>query len=138
MKKIKFSVFAMMIMALVSVGFASCSGDDDDDNGGGRDSALIGIWHCSVYESRSSYTIGWKFDANGNCYYDEWGNSRSEGEWEDPAKWSTSNNILTISWTDEEGTDTETYSYSLSNNNSTLTLTHTNSKNGTTRVFTKQ
>lgn len=32
MKKIQFSVFAMMIMALVCVGFASCGGDDDSDN----------------------------------------------------------------------------------------------------------
>lgn len=121
-------------------------GNDDNQGGnnnqGGNDNnqidpALVGVWYCVVYEGTSYFTIGWRFDANGDCYYDEWGNKRNEAEWGDlPAKWYASNNILTTDWTDEEGTEIEIYSYSLSNNNTTLTLT---SKRGNiTHVFTKQ
>lgn len=115
-----------------------------NDNLGGNDSgqidnALVGVWHCVVYETNSYYTMGWKFDADGNCYYDEWGNSRNEGEWDVPGSWSISNDQLFITWTDEEGSDIETYSYSLSNNNTTLILTQI-SKNGYTKTyeFTRQ
>ena len=108
------------------------SGNDDNqggnnnnqggDNNNQIDKALVGVWHCVVYESRSSYTIGWKFDANGNCYYDEWGNSRNEGEWDIPGKWNASNNLLTITWTDEEGTDIEKYTYTLEDNGNKMIL----------------
>ena len=37
MKRFQFSVFAMMIMALVCVGFASCGGDGDDES-------IVGVW----------------------------------------------------------------------------------------------
>ena len=102
------------------------SGDDDNQGGNNNnqiDNALVGVWHCVVYESGSYYTIGWKFDSNGNCYYDEWGNSRTEGEWDIPGKWNASNNLLTITWTDEEGTDIEKYSYTLEDNGNKMLLT---------------
>ena len=35
MKKFQFNMLAMIIMALVCVGFASCGSDDDDNGGGG-------------------------------------------------------------------------------------------------------
>lgn len=108
------------------------SGNDDNqggnnnnqggDNNNQIDKALVGVWHCVIYESRSSYTIGWKFDANGNCYYDEWGSSRNEGEWDIPGKWNASNNLLTITWTDEEGTDIEKYTYTLEDNGNKMIL----------------
>lgn len=45
MKKFQFRVFAIMIMALVCVGFASCGSDDDDSkNKSNNTSDLVGIW----------------------------------------------------------------------------------------------
>lgn len=54
-------MFAMMIMALVCVGFASCGSDDDDNGGGGLNlsEAQIreylesgsGTWNMSEYDS---------------------------------------------------------------------------------------
>jgi len=58
MKKIQFSVFAMMILALVC-GFTSCGSDDDDNNGGSSSynltdeeavTALQGTWSVKVTE----------------------------------------------------------------------------------------
>lgn len=56
MKKFHFSVFAMMITALVCVGFASC-GSDDDDGGSSYSltdeeavTALQGTWSVKVTE----------------------------------------------------------------------------------------
>lgn len=126
---------------------------NDDNQGGNNDNqgendnnqidpALVGVWYCVVYEGTSYYTIGWRFDANGDCYYDEWGNSRNEAEWDVPAKWNVSNNQLITTYTDEEGTEVNIYSYSLSNNNNALSLTKImrdgKSINGKTHVFTKQ
>ncbi len=132
------------VAALKNGGSNNSHEDSNKDNQGGNDSgqidnALVGVWHCVVYETNSYYTMGWKFDADGNCYYDEWGNSRNEGEWDVPGSWSISNDQLFITWTDEEGSDIETYSYSLSNNNTTLILTQI-SKNGYTKTyeFTRQ
>lgn len=39
-----FKLLAMMIMAFVCVGFASCGSDDDDSNNGGVPNELVGIW----------------------------------------------------------------------------------------------
>jgi hypothetical protein len=116
--------------------FREIEENNNNEGDGEHDAGIVGIWYCVVIQGGSSYTIGWRFDANGDCYYDEWGNSRTEAEWDIPAKWNTSNNILTITWTDEEGTDIDTYSYSLSDNGMTLTLI--SSKSNITLVFTKQ
>lgn len=43
MKKFQFSVFAMMVMAFVCVGFASCSKDEEESNSKNDD--LYGIWY---------------------------------------------------------------------------------------------
>lgn len=49
MKKNQFRVFAMMIMALVCVGFTSCGGDDDDNSnsssGNNISASVDGIWY---------------------------------------------------------------------------------------------
>lgn len=45
MKKFQFSVFAMMIMALVCVGFASCGDDDDSGNDGNSGGTIVGTWY---------------------------------------------------------------------------------------------
>lgn len=47
MKKNSFYLFAMMMVAMVCVGFASCSSDDDDEG----DAGLVGTWHYVSYET---------------------------------------------------------------------------------------
>lgn len=132
MKKFQFSVFAMIIMAFVCVGFASCS--SDDDNGGG-DSALVGKWY-SFHSSSIDYIEAWQFNSNGSCKYGEWSNGRTE-EWGDDAsgRWSTSENTLIITWSDEEGEDVEKYTYTISDDGKTLTLTNAN---GRITIYSKQ
>lgn len=134
MKKFYFSMFAMMMMALVCVGFTSCGSDDDDGvNGGGgsRDSAVIGTWYDTTH---GNFTCAWRFDGNGMCYYYEWGNSKTNINLTDHpyGKWSTQNGILTIS---EEGyddgeyyIDVEEYKYVLLEGGKTLELYEGNHK----------
>ena len=50
MKRFYFSVFAMMIMALVCAGFASCGGDDDDEGGNSNGSSFVGNWYVRPIE----------------------------------------------------------------------------------------
>ena len=127
-----------LLIALSCIVFYSCSSSDDADAGtGGRDLALVGDWHCVIPEGGVYFTIGWKFDANGNCYFDEWSYTQNH-EWGYFGKWSTSDNILTLVWSDEEDekTGVEEYFYSITDEGKTLTLTTLNGKN--TEIFTKQ
>ena len=130
-KKYFWNMLAILMVTMMSVSFISCGGDDEGSGGAG-DSAIIGKW----YSVNSTYTAGWMFNSNGSRFFGEWGNGRTE-KWGDDAtgKWSTSGNTLTVTWTDEEGSDVEKYTYTVSNDGKTLTLT--NSK-GKTTVYTKQ
>ena len=92
MKKNQFRVFAMMIMALVCVGFASCGSDDDGKNS----SALVGIWSQYHQGSATAWYIGIKLDANGEAAYTEW-DIKDTPNWKGGAKWSVKDNVLTIS-----------------------------------------
>ena len=103
MKKFQFRVFAMMIMALVCVGFASCGSDDDDGkNKSNNTSDLVGIWaqYHQEYTTGSylGHYIGIKLDANGEAAYTEWGNNDTPNwNYTGGAKWSVKDNVLTIS-----------------------------------------
>lgn len=64
-KNYYWSMMIAIIMAVMSVGFASC-GDDDDD--AVSNSALVGTWTKSTYGG----VIGIKITADGKCFYNEW------------------------------------------------------------------
>ena len=117
----------LLLMALPML-FSGCSKDDDDE----LDTDLIGIWIA-----KEDYTFGWKFDNNGTCYYNEWGNNVSTYEIAskkdlDGSKgsWKTTDTKLKVTWHDEH--ETETYTYSLSKDKKTLTM-----KGDKDGVFTK-
>ena len=61
-KKSLLQLMAVMMVAMLSIGFASCGGDDDDDNGGGNTAGLVGKWRC-VYKKSESYYM-----SNGEWY----------------------------------------------------------------------
>lgn len=63
MKKFQFSMFAIMIMALVCVGFASCDSDDDDNTLGRTDKI------DPVKEEMKPFLGKWQIEAND--YYHE-------------------------------------------------------------------
>lgn len=56
-KKYFWRVMTLMMVAMLSVGFASCgSDDDDDDNGGGgasgiTESRIVGLWEVTAEEA---------------------------------------------------------------------------------------
>lgn len=110
MKKLQFSVFAMMIMALVCVSFASCGGDDDDNGGGSLNlsesqireylESGSGTWAMSEYDSEDgkSYTHTMIFkNGKTNGYM-----SSTSGFME---KYSISGNRIYISKEDQERGD---------------------------------
>ena len=96
MKNNQFRVFAMMIMALVCVGFASCGSDDDGKNESNNSSALVGIWSQYHQGSATAWYIGIKLDANGEAAYTEW-DIKDTPNWKGGGKWSVKDNVLTIS-----------------------------------------
>ena len=51
-----FKLFAMMIMALVCMNFASCGGSDDGDNNGngGDNNSIVGTWRYNFMSNDSS------------------------------------------------------------------------------------
>ena len=68
MKKFQFRVLAMIMMALVCVGFVSCGDDDDDDGLANLDETsqlIVGSW----YRNSSYGTYSWQFNADGTCEY---------------------------------------------------------------------
>jgi len=93
-----FKLFAMMIMALVCVGFASCGSDDDNNSkNGGLPHELVGIWTQFHQGSATAWYYGFKLDANGEAAYDEWDIKDSGPNWNytGGGKWFVKDNVLT-------------------------------------------
>lgn len=120
MKKKIFGLFAMMMVALVSVSLVSCGDDDSGSNGGGGNSALVGIWT----EQRDNVgVIGFKFTADGKAYYNEW------NKWEEPdfsnvkspGNWTATSSTIRITHSSLPDYYEE-YAYTLSEDGKTLTL----------------
>ncbi len=63
MKRRKFlwHLLAVMVAAVLSVGFTACKGDDDGNPGGGGNSSIVGTWEGSS----SPWTFTVTFNSNG-------------------------------------------------------------------------
>ncbi len=122
MKKFQFRVFAMMIMALVCVGFASCGSDDDDSkNKSNNTSDLVGIWAQYHQGSATAWYYGIKLDANGEAAYTEWDIKESPNwNYTGGAKWSVKDNVLTI--TAPNGSVAYSSFFTLSSDRKTITF----------------
>ncbi|MBO5580382.1 MAG: hypothetical protein J5952_08190 [Prevotella sp.] len=126
MKKFQFRVFAIMIMALVCVGFASCGSDDDDGkNKSNNTSALVGIWaqYHQEYTTGSylGHYIGIKLDANGEAAYTEWGNNDTPNwNYTGGGKWSVKDNVLTLTY--PNGSVAYSSFFTLSSDGKTITF----------------
>lgn len=93
MKKKKFlwSIVTIILVAMLSSGFASCSGNDDNEGGG--DNSLIGRWALYFYEDEEeSYVVPTnsseyeeiEFTADGYKVYGFYNNNsflRESGTW---------------------------------------------------------
>lgn len=85
-------LLALLMVAMLSIGFASCSSDDDDGNGGSSNNVktkLLGTWKM-VSCSSSWYSSSFKyinFKNDGTCLY-----SSSTGfeytDLDSPCKWT--------------------------------------------------
>lgn len=122
MKKFQFRVFAIMIMALVCVGFASCGSDDDDSkNKSNNTSALVGIWAQYHQGGATAWYYGIKLDANGEAAYTEWDIKQSPNwNYTGGAKWSVKDNVLTI--TAPNGSVAYSSFFTLSSDGKTITF----------------
>ena len=123
--------FAFLLIGLFCVGLSSCGSDDDE--GGSIDQNLVGTW----YRNGSSYTAGWRFNANGTCIEGEWsrgGSERFNTEREASTHWSTNGNKLTVRGDGE----TWSYIYSISNDGNTLTLTEADDDSDFGGTYTKK
>lgn len=122
MKKFQFRVFAIMIMALVCVGFASCGSDDDDSkNKSNNTSDLVGIWAQYHQGSATAWYYGIKLDANGEAAYTEWDIKESPNwNYTGGAKWSVKDNVLTI--TAPNGSVAYSSFFTLSSDGKTITF----------------
>jgi hypothetical protein len=141
MKKFQFRVFAIMIMALVCVGFASCGSDDDDSkNKSNNTSDLVGIWAQYHQGSATAWYYGIKLDANGEAAYTEWDIKESPNwNYTGGAKWSVKDNVLTI--TAPNGSVAYSSFFTLSSDRKTITFAGdtTGGRFGTLKgEFTKQ
>ena len=121
MKKNQFRVFAMMIMALVCVGFASCGSDDDGKNKSNNTSDLVGIWAQYHQGGATAWYYGIKLDANGEAAYTEWDIKESPNwNYTGGAKWSVKDNVLTI--TAPNGSVAYSSFFTLSSDGKTITF----------------
>lgn len=68
MEKLKY-LFLSLLMAIFTVGFASCSSDDDDNNGSGDASSIVGTWE-EQGGTEDNYTR-LTFSADGTGYLTE-------------------------------------------------------------------
>lgn len=112
-------MFAMMIMALVCVGFASCGSDDDESNIG--NTALVGTW---TQQYNKIGVIGIKLTADGKAYYNEWNKGKKPNfdNVKSPANATVTATTLRITHP-QAPNYYEEYSYVLSNDGKSVTFT---------------
>ena len=118
-KNFIWSLLAIMLAAVMSVGFIAC--DDDDDNSASVDSAIVGKW----YSIRSWGFVGRDLRADGSYYGTECESGKTP-EWYRWGSWSASNGTLTIvdEIDKEEGKEDyiDVYTYTISSDGKTLYL----------------
>lgn len=119
MKKKNFywSFMIAAVMAVMSVGLASC-GSDDDAPGSGSNSGLVGTWVAFHQGAAVSWYNGLKLDKNGDAYYDEWQEGDSPKWSNKTGTWSVSDGILRI--TEPNGNIFMDGYYTLSDDGKTL------------------
>ena len=116
MKKYFWSMLALAMVTMLSVGFVSCGDDDDDADPVLVASGLVGSWQ-QVPEGYPHEEIEtWTFKSNGTgtitCQANE------DGKWRTvhgtkKIKWSVEEDMLTIHWGEEDDYDIETTNYSI-------------------------
>ena len=111
-------LMTIMIVCIMSVGFASCGDDDDDDNA----VSIVGTW---VDDTGDSSEVSFTFRSDGTGYYkDKSGTSNFNYTYEE------SNKQLKLWYVDSS----TVYNYSVSLTGKTLMLT----RNSTTYVLRKK
>ena len=115
-KSIFFSVFAMMMVAMLSVGLVSCSDDDDNIN-----KALVGTW-TKQYDQWG--VMGIKLTSSGKAYYNEWSVDEKPNfdNVSSPANVKVTDTTLRITHPQEPGYFEE-YSYVLSEDKKSVSFT---------------
>jgi hypothetical protein len=96
-KNLYWSMMIAFVMAVMSVGFASCGSDDDDpNNGGGSDNPLAGTWVMYDSVGASSWYIGIRLNGDGSASYTEWDAKESPRWPSKTGKWSATETTLTV------------------------------------------
>ena len=117
-KKHLWNLLAIMMVAMLSVGFTSCG--DDDDEGGSVNSDLVGTW-TKQYDRLG--VIGLKLTSNGEAYYNEWstGETPNFDNVKSPARFTVSGSIIRFTHPQEKGYYEE-YTYTLSEDKKQVTF----------------
>lgn len=111
------SLLTFVMVAMLSVSFASCGNDDDEDGSSAGDNGLVGTW--VQYHRSGAYYSGFKFTGSGAAYYNEWDSDEDATFGSKAGKWIAADNVLTVS---EPNGNTYVFSYSLSEDGQTLRL----------------
>ena len=99
MKKNLFRLMALMMVAMLTIGFISCSKDDDDDD---NSTSIVGTWKYQF--GKNNYAL-LTFSQNGICNYYEYDDGETDNE---SASYTYSNSILKITFYQENRYYTET------------------------------
>ena len=121
-------LLAIMMVAVMSLGIASCGSDDDDDSS--SNAQLVGLW----YENDGDYIHAFCFNADGTGWEGEWRVGSNEKH--SARTWKVDGNRLLI-YNAKDGDLADDFYYSISSDGKKLTLTDTG-KGDVKGVFTKQ
>ena len=126
MKKLKWTMLAVLTLAVLSISFVACSSSDDDDRGDGT--GVVGVWEgksgtndtvVATFRSNGTGTMDWEIIDDETYYSTE---SFSY------VKDSETSGIMTVKRADDDsssrgssGSSTYILTYSISGNTMTLT-----------------
>ena len=109
MKKYLISLLTIMMVALVSMSFVSCS-DDDDDNGGSNsssDSSIVGTWKYDFSEEEDGeFYVGYQlftFNADGTGRLFEYDDGKIDSD--DVFTYTCYENVIKIKYIEDDYTE---------------------------------
>ena len=105
MKKFLFGMAALMMVAILSVGIASCS--KDDNNGGGvvnPANPLVGTWRQLKSDGVTFSSDVYTFYANGIATKGDWRDETNKIEIEDTYKYYVENGKIFLDEKEDDGT----------------------------------
>ena len=99
MKKNFMYLMTMMMVAMLSVGFASCGSDDDDGGSSSYDKLIVGAWkqtHRIIYDADGSVNFESDRETSMEIFGEDGTYTYIEGYITESTKWSVTGNRLIL------------------------------------------